>query len=126
MARALQLGVKPENYDPVDLMRTLWDRYSFQEEGWSHSHKIVILLTGTTGNLGCHIPRVLSEQRHVYKLICLIRAPPNIQSADFDRFAVDRQKRCLKDRWIVLPESAWLKVRYQQWYVDSGLCGKKS
>ena len=90
MARALQFSAKPDDYDPVDLMRTLSHRYSFQDEGWSHSHKIVILLTGTTGNLGCHLLRVLSEHRNVYKMICLVRTPPNIQSADFDKFALDR------------------------------------
>ena len=124
MTRALQPSAKPDDYDPIDLMRTLSHRYSFQDEGWSFSQKNVVLLTGTTGNLGCHLLRVLSEHRNVYGLICLIRAPPNIKPTDFDKFAVDRQKRCLKDRGIILPESSWLKVRYQQWYVDSGLCGK--
>ena len=128
MVQALQSTAQPEGYEVLETMRSLSSKYCYQDEGANPLLKSnTVLLTGTTGNLGCYLLRMLSEHPCVRKLICLIRATSNVQPEDFEDYALVRQRKEFKDRGIVLTKNAWLKIRYQQWYVHpEPLCTRLS
>lgn len=121
MVQALQCSAHSEADEPLETMRSLSSKYCYQDEGANPLGKgSVILLTGTTGNLGCYLLRILGEHPCVQKLICLVRAAPDIQPEEFEKHALARQKNEFVNRGILLTVNAWVKIRFQRWYVQSG------
>lgn len=82
------------------------DEHSFQ--GRDH----VILLTGTTGNLGAQLLQILGENPAVRKVICLTRIE-NTEVSENEAMA--RQKLAFEHRGIALSKAAWLKIEFLSW-----------
>lgn len=102
--------------DPTQQMADLVDKYAYSgERPKSESGKSVILLTGSTGNLGANLLYLLTCNPRVYRVICLIRSPSGHSIAPTLEDLDTRQRKALKSRGIVLATDAWLKVELLPW-----------
>lgn len=68
----------------------------------------VILLTGSTGNLGAHVLAQLVRSRHVRKVICLIRQKPQEESPYL------RVTKALNAAKLSIHAECWSKIELQQ------------
>lgn len=117
-------GAHMYQYDRLQTMKDISNRFAFQDEGGNTlGRNHVVLLTGTTGNLGAHLLQLLSESPRVRKVFCLIRTRPTVESEAVESDAIARQRQVLTDRGIALSESAWLKVEFLQWQAGADLLG---
>ena len=95
----------------------------FDENGPSMTGVNTILLTGTTGNLGSHLLQIVSEQRRVPSVVCLVRAKPDTPPGSLRKLVVSAQQEALDARGIVLSEAAWSKVNILAWQPGKDLLG---
>ena len=110
-------------YDRLQTMKDISNKYAFRDGGNIPDNDHVVLLTGSTGNLGAHLLQLLSEYSGVQKVICLIRTRPTVESEAFESDAIARQQHVLTDRGISLSENAWLKIEFLQWKAGAHLLG---
>ncbi|KAG9246422.1 hypothetical protein BJ878DRAFT_574050 [Calycina marina] len=81
----------------------------------------VVLITGTTGNLGSHAVQALGDNPAVKSVICFIRAE-TLESRE-PRALEKRQKNAWTARNIELSETASAKVKYLPWSPGKDLLG---
>ena len=114
MAKALDISRPPSNISKT--MEDLAGKYAIGPKISDYRHQgFVILLTGSTGNLGARLLLSLSKIVEVKQIICLVRATPAVSSdASYDALRL-RQQQSLKERGMALSESAWSKVGFLPW-----------
>lgn len=102
--------------DPTKEMARFRDKYAYQIGRLVPQNlKVVVLVTGTTGNLGANLLHMLSQNHLVHRVICMIRPFPE-QGAKFtQKELANRQQKALASQGIVLSEAAWLKVEISPW-----------
>ena len=107
----------------ADTMRNIVTKYripvdSLSQEASSH----VVLLTGTTGNLGAHLLAKLANIDSVNTIFCLLRCL-NSSSNNPTGNLFNRQLDALKERGIYLADKAMSKIRILPWYVGESSLG---
>ena len=78
----------------------------------------VVLITGTTGNLGANMLHIMSEDPHVRRVICLIRAPSDRNGDPSKGDLSVRQQKALEARGITLSSKGSLKIDFLPWLPD--------
>ena len=117
-------GAHSTPVNKLKLMRDLSDKFRFlNEKGSSLTAVNTILLTGTTGNLGSHLLKVLSEHRRVPHVVCLVRAKSHRSTSSVLKGAISAQQEAFDDRGIKLSEAAWLKVKILAWRLGEDRLG---
>lgn len=120
---ALRNGQSARSWHNTELraseMRKLADEYlqvlnsseGFQTAGssWKKSTGAVILLTGSTGNLGAHMLSCLAQDSRVSRIICLNRC---ISASDSGGSLRDRQEQANAMAGVPLSKEAWHKVSF--------------
>ena len=82
----------------------------------------VVLLTGTTGNLGAHLLAQLAKLDNVKKIICLLRS--HNSSSDHPIGSLfNRQLEAFKERGIQLTEKTMSKIQILSWSVGQNSLG---
>ncbi|KAI0905314.1 hypothetical protein F4823DRAFT_632972 [Ustulina deusta] len=70
-----------------------------------------VLLTGSTGSIGCHLLHTLTENAEVDEIICLVRPGRTALGSESEsEGAFKRQKAALAKHGIELSPSAWSKI----------------
>lgn len=102
--------------DSIKEMTGLVEKHAYQQE-FSRSDGIgnVVLLSGSTGNLGANLIHLLSEDHLTHKILCLIRLPSGQAAAASREELAARQRKALQDRKITLSEKAWSKITFLPW-----------
>lgn len=94
---------------------TLLDRYTYRQKTPSlQSNGSVIIITGSTGNLGANILHTTSGDPCIHQVICLIRPGSNRAATSPEDLAA-RQREALEDRGIFLSKNAWSKITFLPW-----------
>ncbi|KAK5628286.1 hypothetical protein RRF57_004001 [Xylaria bambusicola] len=109
-----------ENFQSfIDEFSTPMDGRRFGVRGYA------VLLTGSTGSIGCHLLHTLAENAEVGEIICLVRPGRNALEGESDsESAFRRQKVALAEHGIELSPYAWLKITVittRAWNPDCGL-----
>ena len=122
LARALKQPIDQAK-PVVDKMRNMVNKYeitvtSVGQKTPSH----VILLTGTTGNLGAHLLAQLANLDSVKNIFCLLRSH-NSSSEHPAGSLFNRQLDALKERGIHLNEKSNSKIQIFPWYVGQKSLG---
>lgn len=107
--------------DRLEIMKDLVAKYALSgEEHILQGSDHVILLTGTTGNLGAQLLQILGENPAVRKVICLTR----IENTGFsENEAMARQQSAFENRGIVLSKAAWPKIEFLSWKAGVAFLG---
>lgn len=107
--------------DRLEIMKNLVAKYaSSSEEHNLQGSDHVILLTGTTGNLGAQLLRILGENSAVRKVICLTRT----ENTEFsENEAMARQQSAFENRGIALSKAAWPKIEFLSWKAGVNFLG---
>lgn len=101
---------------PVEKMMVLLDRYKYHQKTPALQSKgSVIVITGSTGNLGANILHTTSGDSRVHRIICLVRPDSNRAGTSSEVLAA-RQRRALEDRGIFLSKDAWSKISFLPWF----------
>lgn len=100
-------------------MQTLVSKYTYLQTPPSlYITGDVVLITGTTGNLGANMLHVMSEILQVRQVICMIRPPSeediNTSKEDLSR----RQQKALESRGITLTPQGYSKIDFLPWLPD--------
>ena len=102
--------------DSIKEMTVLVEKYAYQQEvSRLDNNANVVLLSGSTGNLGANLLHLLSEDHHTRQIICLIRLPSGQEATASQEELAARQRKTLQDRKITLSEKAWSKVTFLPW-----------
>lgn len=95
--------------DSVEKMKDLVGKYACRHEAPSLASGSKILITGSTGNLGANLLRILSEDERTCQLICLLRSS-SVSSTPEQLKA--RQESAFQDRGITLSSNGWSKIKF--------------
>lgn len=102
-----------------DMIETYTAKYIYkegnQQETTQERNGNVVLLTGSTGNIGAHLLQVLAPNPAIRRIFCLIRAAGGNQSKTSFGGMIEYQKKALKDRSICLLEHEWHKISLVPW-----------
>ena len=102
--------------DPTAKMAHLVDKYAYRSESTIPDCKnAVVLLTGTTGNLGANLLYLLSCNPRVLSVVCMIRSVFGQEEVSSKEVLVNRQRRALESRGIVISTDGWLKIQLLPW-----------
>lgn len=108
--------------DPTKDMTNLIEKYAYaQRDSSVRGDKNIVLVTGSTGNLGANLLQGLSENQSIDGIICLIRSRSNEDASQ--ESLVTRQRKALEDRGIILSESAWSKINLLSWFPGADKLG---
>ena len=100
-------------------MQGLVGKYAYYQQPPSLELKgNVVLITGTTGNLGANMLHIMSEDPRVRRVICLIRPPSDRDIAASKEDLSARQQEALEARRISLSSKASSKIEYLPWLPD--------
>jgi nucleoside-diphosphate-sugar epimerase len=72
----------------------------------------IVLLTGSTGNLGAHVLNAIVRDRSVREVICLMRPLPQTVELSTINASRSRQEQALSIAGLKLKPVAWDKVRF--------------
>lgn len=116
MADRIRALINGSADDPIvsdtNLMSQLVERFSSAIcPSGAIRRRAVVLLTGSTGSIGCHLVAHLAQLEEVEELICLNR--PTTEADDIvsvDTFAC--QKRAFARHVVHMPEAAWSKMTF--------------
>ncbi|KAL9098266.1 MAG: hypothetical protein Q9187_009689, partial [Circinaria calcarea] len=102
--------------DPTAKMASFVDKYAYRSE-WTipEYNNAVVLLTGSTGNLGANILYLLSCNPRVHSVVCLIRSVFGQEEVSSKQDLVNRQWKALQSRGIVISTDGWLKIEFLPW-----------
>lgn len=92
-------------YDRQKMVDDFVEQYSLQTQEQGHEETFVILLTGSTGSLGCHLVAHLANLPIVKEIVCLIRP-----TTSRDQDPQIRQDEALRDKLISLSPEVRQKV----------------
>ena len=81
------------------------DKYSLRTQKQRTEENHVVLLTGSTGSLGCHLVAHLASLPMVKEIICLIRA-----TTDRDQDPSTKQSEALQSRLLFIPSEVLPKI----------------
>ncbi|MCJ1432686.1 hypothetical protein MMC27_002043 [Xylographa pallens] len=97
---------------------------SFYKSSSANPHSgSVVLLTGSTGNLGAFFLEILCKNPSVRRIICLGRES-KLQSLDHGKSGLQkRQERVNLARGIFLSEAEWSKTEFLHWNMGEELLG---
>ncbi|KAK0642649.1 Non-reducing polyketide synthase azaA [Lasiodiplodia hormozganensis] len=84
------------------------NRIAFDFVDNSSVHYKVVLLTGSTGNLGCHMLGRLVRMRQITRIICLNRVKPGGTVSDLR----ERQEQVNAAAGVVLNSETWNKIEF--------------
>ena len=102
--------------DATEHMAHLVDKYAYHGGRLVPTNKQnVVLLTGTTGNLGANLLYLLSCNPQVHQIVCMIRQSPWQNPLLTPADLIDRQQKALESRGMVLAADAWLKIELLPW-----------
>ena len=102
--------------DATEEMVHLVDKYAYHSGRLvPGDEKSVVLLTGTTGNLGANLLCLLSCNSQVHRVVCMIRQSPWQGPLSTPADLVNRQQKALESRGIILAPDAWLKIELLPW-----------
>ena len=109
--------------DRTEVMKYFVSKYAISDVAVSLERpKCVVVLTGSTGNLGAHLLAQLTTLDNVNRIVCLLRHQLSPSTADIDNL-VERQSDALKGRRIQLSKTGWSKVQFLPWNVDEDFLG---
>lgn len=127
LARAIRAALSSRSEEEADVhdraiqMRALADELveeirsdqighsiAFDSVDNSSAHHKVVLLTGSTGNLGCHMLGRLVRMRQITRIICLNRVKPGGFVSDLR----ERQEQVNAAAGVVLDSEAWDKIEF--------------
>jgi len=115
---------EPTSFESLDTMRSLASKYAaFSQSAFARGLGNVVLLTGSTGNLGAHLLELLCKNSEVERVVCLISMrflPPKNQSSEA---LAARQREALSNRGIFLAPTAWSKIEFHDWQPGADLLG---
>lgn len=112
--------------DSVKEMLGLVDKYAYKREVLClENNENVVLLSGSTGNLGANLLRLLSKDHQTHQIICLIRVPSGQEATASQENLRARQRKALEDRKIILSEKGWSKVAFLPWILGMEKFGLK-
>lgn len=127
LAKALTSPTNDNNLakDRTEVMRHFVSTYSTSDVAASLERpKCVVVLTGSTGNLGAHLLAHLTTLDNVDRIVCLLRHHQRSPSAAADTADLaQRQSDALKERGIQLSETGRSKIQYLPWNVDEDFLG---
>lgn len=110
LAEAIESVHRKQELDqPVDVRQKMVDgfveQYSLRTQKQGKEENYVVLLTGSTGSLGCHLVAHLANLPMVREIICLIRP-----ATDRDQDPSNRQDEALQGRLLSLPSEVRPKI----------------
>lgn len=99
--------LKPDESADVrqELVHGFVEQFSLRTQEQGNEEEFVVLLTGSTGSLGCHLVVHLANLPKIMEVICLIRP-----STGHDGNASNRQDEALHDKLLHLPPKLRAKV----------------
>ena len=102
--------------DDRQLMLDLSKKYAVGSvPGAFRTFESVVLLTGSTGNLGAHVLQSLGENPRVARVVCLVRSNSSTHQGHNWEALQQRQESVLKERGIALSGKAWSKLEFLPW-----------
>lgn len=108
----------------INVMRTLVSKHSVPKVALLPRRKdCVVLLTGTTGNLGAHLLAQIAGLDNVTRVVCLLRSESFCVPGQALKNLESRQHNAFKDRGISLPKEVWSKIQLLQWHVGRDFLG---
>jgi len=106
------------------VMRTFVSKYAmFNVASPPKRKNCVVLLTGTTGNLGAHLLAQIARLDSVTRVICMLRSETSSLPGQAPTSLETRQHDAFKDRGIQLPKEAWSKIQLLQWHIGEDFFG---
>ena len=106
-----------------DVMRSMVAKYAVTEDfPMRRRSSHVVLLTGTTGNLGAHLLAQIAGLDSVNRVICLLRYQ-GLCSEHTNDSLINRQLDAFKERGIEMSERIWSKVQLLPWFVGKEFLG---
>ena len=109
--------------DRTEVMKNFVSKYASPDVAVSLERpKCLVILTGSTGNLGAHLLAQLSTLENVDRIVCLLHHQRSPSTADIGNL-VKRQSDALKGRGIELSEKGLSKVQFLPWNVDEEFLG---
>ncbi|KAL7621049.1 hypothetical protein AAE478_008361 [Parahypoxylon ruwenzoriense] len=103
-------GVGNDSRDSdIDLLEKLAATFSAPLCPDSKPGRAVVLLTGSTGSIGCHLLACLAQLPEVEKVVCLNRPTKKFDETKPGN-ALIRQRHAFSTHGLDMPESAWSKV----------------
>ena len=98
-----------------EFMINLANKYAFQRDRSSGVPNYSVLLTGSTGNLGSYLLKVLTDYPRVRQVFCLVRMKSGHALGDISNNLLAEQREKLDDRGLKLSKEAWSKVEVLPW-----------
>ncbi|KAL8823834.1 MAG: hypothetical protein Q9191_005512 [Dirinaria sp. TL-2023a] len=121
LATALQMWLQGSlsESSTAEKMQSLVSKYAYY---YQHAPSLelkgdVVLITGTTGNLGANILHTLCEEPRVCRVICLIRPASGDVNAS-ENILSARQQKAFEARGITLSLEASSKIDFLPWLPD--------
>ena len=113
----------------TDSIEQLVAKYSYGQDDKlrmsQDRERLVVLLTGSTGNIGAHLLQVLAASPLTSRIICLIRDDGSGHGADTLNRLLERQKAAMRKRSIDLSEHEWEKISMFVWVPGDERLGMK-
>ena len=127
MSKAISLS--DAGNEGTESIEELAAKYSYcgdDRHGPSEAHEgHVVLLTGSTGNIGAHLLQVLAASPLTRQIISLIRDDGSGHRTDSPDWLLQRQKAAMRKRNIDIPEREWIKVSVFGWSPGEEKLGMK-
>ncbi|KAL8628329.1 hypothetical protein Q9189_005950 [Teloschistes chrysophthalmus] len=110
--------------DTARVMKALTSKYAIMpDKSKSQCKPHVIVLTGSTGNLGAHMLAQMAELDGISRVICMLRPQGASSPGQFSNNLAQRQTKALQERGMQLSEKAWLKIHLLPWQAGKEFLG---
>ena len=106
------------------VMRALASKYAVPNvcSPWRR-RDCVVLLTGTTGNLGAHLLAQIAELDSVTRVICMVRPESSTTPGQAPESLKCRQQKAFNDRRLQMAKEAWGKTQLLEWHIGKDFLG---
>jgi nucleoside-diphosphate-sugar epimerase len=110
--------------NPIEDMISTANRYIHTEPRViSQPSEVVVLVTGTTGNLGANLVQQLASNCRVGRVVCMVRQSSIPVGMSKQEALIERQKAALEERGVVLSAERWLKIEMLSWIPGAEFLG---
>ncbi|KAL9583819.1 MAG: hypothetical protein Q9212_002492, partial [Teloschistes hypoglaucus] len=126
LAKALKgpIGGSISAQDAARVMKALTSKYAIMsDKSESQGKPQVIVLTGSTGNLGAHMLAQMAELDGISRVICMLRPQGASLPGQLSNDLAQRQKKALKERGMQVSEKAWSKIHLLPWQAGKEFLG---